>query len=212
MSRRSYTHYPRTILWLVPGGAMPADLPAVHSGGPDRAGVAPFYLSKWPITNEQLEAFDPDYRRSPLSPGDRDSAIGVTFEKAEEYCRWYAEVSRKPIRLPTEREWEYACRGGSATAYFWGNDAAGADRHAWHAGNSEGRAHAADAKVANSFGLHGMAGGVWEWTVGADGPVLRGGSFRTPADELRSDLRRPAAPDLRADDVGFRVVKPFRSG
>lgn len=191
---------------------MPAAPGAILPAGRERAEVAPFYLSKWPITNEQYEAFDPGFQRSPVSQGDRESAVGVTFGEAAAYCRWYADISRKPIRLPTELEWEYAARGGSATSFFWGDQAADADLYAWHAGNSEGRQHPADEKKANGFGLHGMAGGVWEWTLCEHGPVLRGGSFRTLPEELTCELRRPAPADLRADDVGFRVVRDFRVG
>lgn len=211
MTRRTpYTRYPRTILWLVPGGALSADVAGVTTAGDNRAEVAPFYLSKWPITNEQYEAFDPRHRRAASSPGDRDSAVGVTFEEALAYCEWYAELSRKPIRLPTEREWEYACRGGSAD--FLPSPARVVDEYAWHAGNAGGRARPPEQKKPNGFGLHGMSGGVWEWTVGESGPVLRGGSFRTPSAELGCRLRRTAEADLRADDIGFRVVKEFGAG
>ena len=132
------------------------------------AAVEPFYLSKFPIGNQQYEAFDPEFERSPVSPGDRDPATGVSHQDAVAYCAWYAEVSRKPMRLPTEVEWEHACRGGATGRWFWGDDAAPGDEHAWDAESmaAAGDRHLPplDAKCANGFGLFAMLGGVWEWT------------------------------------------------
>ena len=204
----SYAHVPRTILWLVPGGEI---LIAGRT-----VAVEPFYLSKWPVTNEQFEAFDPEYERSPLSSGDRALAVAINWNQADAYCRWYAEVSRKPMRLPTRTEWLYACRGSSAPdeAPTWTADPEAIDRHCWHAGNSEGRVRHPEHRQANDFGLHGMLGSVWEWV--AEGPdeaaqrTLCGGSFRLQPQELQPDLVRHEAPDFAADDTGFRVARPFR--
>ena len=206
---RSYAHVPRTILWLIPGGE-------IRVGG-RVVPVDPFYLSKWPVTNEQFEAFDPGYQRSPLSAGDRDLAAGVSWLQADAYCLWYAEVSRKPMRLPTEVEWRYACRGGSAADEVppWNATPESIDRHCWHAGNSEGLVQPPERRGANGFGLHGMLGSVWEWVASApdgDEPhrTLCGGSFRTEASELHYGLRKREAPDFAADDTGFRVARSFR--
>ena len=206
---RSYAHVPRTILWLIPGGE-------IRVGGRVVA-VDPFYLSKWPVTNEQFEAFDPGYQRSPLSAGDRDLAAGVSWRQADAYCLWYAEVSRKPMRLPTEVEWRYACRGGSAADEVppWNATPESIDRRCWHAGNSDGVVQPPERRGANGFGLHGMLGSVWEWVAsGADGDERRrtlcGGSFRTEACELHYGLRKREAADFAADDTGFRVARSFR--
>lgn len=202
----SYTHYPRTILWLVRGGSL--DLG--HAGAdPAEVEIPSFYVGKFPITNEQFEAFQPDFERSAVSSGDASPATGVSFDQALAFCFWYAEVSRKPMRLPTEHEWEYACRAGDRGAL---------PREirvgtAWDASNSGGVCPPLDQRKSNEFGLYGMLGGVWEWTSAAEGEdrrrVLRGGSFRTPSAELSYQLRRPARPDLEADDVGFRIARSF---
>jgi len=174
-----------------------------------------------------MEAFDPGFERSPLSPGDRDPAAGVSFSAAAAYCEWYAQMARKPMRLPTEVEWEYACRAGSPERYFSGADPQTADPYVWHRGNSPDRVGKLDAKKANDFGLYGMLGGVWEWTSSRyrayplaepyggksavpGAGVLRGGSVRLGIDEISCSLRKAAAPSERLDDAGFRIVKSFR--
>jgi formylglycine-generating enzyme required for sulfatase activity len=233
MNRRPrYTDYPRSILWLVPGGRVAIGGDEADAQPCFEVEVAPFYLSKWPITNEQMAAFDPSFERSPVSPGDRDAAVGVSWEAAAGYCRWYAEVSRKPMRLPSEVEWEHACRGGALGRWHWGEDESAADHHLWDRRNFEGRLPELDRKRGNGFGLHAMLGGVWEWTASpwrsypigeeecrddlaalaepAAARVLRGGSFRLDRSEITCSLRRAAPVDLRADDVGFRVAKSLR--
>lgn len=205
---RSYAHVPRTILWLVPGGDVPIDGRTVT--------VEPFYLSKWPVTNEQFEAFDPDYRRSPFSSGDRDLAVGISWHQADAYCRWYAEVSRKPMRLPTRTEWLYACRGSATPSEdqpSWTATPEAIDRHCWHAGNSDGRVQHPEHRQANDFGLHGMLGSVWEWV--ADGPdnerrVLCGGSFRLLPRELQPAPMKHEVPGFASEETGFRVARSFR--
>lgn len=208
---RSYAHVPRTILWLVPGGEVLIDGRTVT--------VEPFYFSKWPITNEQFEAFDPDYQRSPLSPDDRDLAVGISWNQADAYCRWYAEVSRKPMRLPTRTEWLYACLGSSAPheERTWTADAKAIDRSCWHAANSNGRVQPPEKKEANDFGLHGMLGSVWEWVARnpADAPdrrTLCGGSFRLHPQELHPAPMKHETPDFTSDETGFRVARSFRIG
>lgn len=217
--RDAYTRYPRPILWLIAGGTVTPS--GGLEGGPS-FDVESFYLSKFPVSNEHFEAFDPGYQRSPTSPGDRDPAVGVSWYEARDYCAWYARVSRKPMRLPSEIEWEHACRGGCEGSTYV-EDPDQLDHFLWHAGNSGDRLPPLDAKKANPNGLWGMLGGVWEWTSSADRQaaaeaaplgeerrILRGGSYRLPAEELTFSLRRAEDPATRFDDVGFRVAKSLR--
>jgi len=188
------------------------------------ARVESFYISKLPVTNEQLEAFDPSFERSPTSLGDRDPAAGVSFERAVSYCERYAEVSRKPMRLPTEIEWEYACRAGALGRSFV-PESDQPDDFVWHRGNSGESLPRLEAKKANGFGLYGMLGGLWEWTSSGYGSypllepgtlddealkVLRGGSFRTERDKISCSLRRSESASASFEDCGFRLVKSFR--
>ncbi len=208
--RDAYTRYPRPILWLIPGGTV--ELGGTDARASQEVVIEPFYISKLPLTNEQYEAYDPGYERLSTSPGDRDPAVGVSWRDAVGYCAWYAEVSRKPMRLPTEDEWEYACRGGQDGELFFAEG--DADDHLWHSGNSGDRVPRLDDKKANPFGLWSMLGGVWEWTaaerLGQDRRVLRGGSFKTPREALVGSLRRLEAPTARFDDAGFRIAKSLR--
>ncbi len=134
------------------------------------------------------------------------------------------------MRLPTEIEWEYACRGGTTGPTFFDEDER--ELFCWDrqtAGDTE-RVPRLAAKRPNPFGLIGMLGGVWEWTGslhlpwpaaaddGRDAPdapgprVARGGSFRTPPDEIDAALRRGLDPESRPEDLGFRLARSFWSG
>jgi formylglycine-generating enzyme required for sulfatase activity len=122
-----------------------------------------FALAKREITNAQFEAFRPGRGRAPRSPGDRDPVVNVSFSEAREYCAWLAEESGRPIRLPSESEWEAACRAGSGKEYCFGDDAERLGEYAWYAGNSDSRAHEVGTRKPNAWGFHDLHGNVWEW-------------------------------------------------
>lgn len=138
------------------------------------------------------------------------------------------------FRLPTEAEWEYACRAGSTTRYFSGDDKEGLEQHAWHGGNSDSKTHPVGEKKPNAWGIFDMLGNVWEWCTdwyGADyyrqspfkdpmGPdsgdwrVSRGGSWLTQdyVNVLRCAFRfNCRAPRCRYNSYGFRVAKTVAS-
>lgn len=193
--RERYTAYPRPILWLVPGGEVAVGGDEGDAAPRFTAVVAPFYLAKTPVENEQYEAFDPGYERSPLSPDDRDPALGVSWDDAAAYCAWYAEVARKPMRLPTEVEWEHACRAGAAGRWFWGDDPAAGDDFLWDRRNrSPDRVPPLAGKRANPFGLHAMLGGAWEWTASLYRPYpLAEGEVPPAGAAGEEDAERPAS-------------------
>jgi formylglycine-generating enzyme required for sulfatase activity len=158
-------------------------------------------------------------------------ALGVGYPNAESYCKWLSKKTGVNYRLATEEEWEYACRAGAATPFFWGADAAQAKDYGWFKENSvdaTGRetTHPVGKLKPNKFGLLDIVGNVAEWCQKTDPKgmgVIRGGSFMDdPAVGLRSASRNietedwneldPQSPQSvwwlsAADFVGFRIVR-----
>ncbi len=114
-------------------------------------------------------------------------------------------------RLPTEAEWEYACRAGSEGAYCFGNDVEQLDRYAWFSGNSGGTTHPVGEKQGNDWGLYDMHGNVWEWCWDlfekGSYRVARGGGWYNFARFCRSADRRRSVPGYRHYDLGFRLAR-----
>jgi len=151
----------------------------------------------------------------------------VSWNDAQEFCRKLSQQEGKAYRLPTEAEWEYACRAGSGTRFHFGDDESQLGEYAWYENNSESQTHPVGTKRPNAFGLFDMHGSVWEWcSDGYDesyyknspvddpqGPsagdvrVLRGGSWYGWPGDSRSALRLRGTPDGRISSVGFRVAR-----
>jgi formylglycine-generating enzyme required for sulfatase activity len=138
---------------------------------------------------------------------------------AEEFCKWLSalpaeqEAGRR-YRLPTEAEWEYACRAGSTSQYCFGDDAQQLADYAWFGGNSGEKTHPVGAKKPNAWGLYDMYGNVAEWCSGvaAASWVLRGGSFKEGAEGCRSASRRELFLGFRGITLGFRVAGDLSLG
>ena len=156
-------------------------------------------------------------RRLPLT--------SVSWYDAIAFCEALSAMEGVLYRLPTEAEWEYACRAGTSTD--WAGDGS-PDAMAWHRGNSGGVPHAVATRNWNHRGLRDMHGNVAEWCLDDYAPsapavqddplyegnpaerVIRGGSFNSPPEATRSAARDKLAPDARRPDVGFRVVRDDR--
>jgi formylglycine-generating enzyme required for sulfatase activity len=145
--------------------------------------------------------------------GGKRPAIGATWHNATTFCRWLSKKTGKTYRLPTEAEWEYAARAGTDTAYFFGNDAKKLGEYAWYEENSDQITQEVAQKKPNPWGLYDMLGNVLEWVqdfysptsyagrsknppaLNPKGPekgkvnVARGGSWESPAEELRCAAR-----------------------
>jgi formylglycine-generating enzyme required for sulfatase activity len=137
------------------------------------------------------------------------------------------DYTKHGFRLPTEAEWEYACRGGTTTAYYWGNDSSAAifGQYAWDTANAAGSTQTVATKLPNAYGLYDMSGNVWEWCndwysgytaaqqIDPTGPstgisrVLRGGSWWDNAVFERSAFRFSDVPSLLYSNYGFRCVR-----
>ncbi|MCH2114193.1 MAG: formylglycine-generating enzyme family protein [Pirellulales bacterium] len=107
--------------------------------------------------------YDPD---TTYSAGDEPNQPAVTMTQfaAKQYTKWLSGITGRQYRLPTEAEWEYAARAGTATAYSFGHGHA-LDDYAWHAGNAGGQTHAVASKRANPWGIHDMHGNAAEWVL-----------------------------------------------
>ncbi len=238
--------FTRCGLW--PEGGPPApDLVAIppngqpfefRLGSPDGVGhgdehpqvtvrLSPFRLARRTVTWRDFNQFRqtaPD-SEVPKEQTPDHPVTSVSWWSAYLYCRWLGGS------LPIEAQWEGACRAGTQTAYWFGDDPSLLPRYGWFAGNSGNRTHPSDPKHANPWGLEEMHGNVWEWCLdnlrgnysglaSAGSPkdpcgwprdfvqVVRGGSCRGDADRCRSARRVWREPGNRSDSLGFRVAFP----
>jgi formylglycine-generating enzyme required for sulfatase activity/serine/threonine protein kinase/Leucine-rich repeat (LRR) protein len=164
-----------------------------------------------------------------LNPGysvtDDSPAAQITWNDAVAYCRWLTAQEKVIYRLPTEAEWEFACRAGTTTQYSFGDDAAFLDLYGWYIKNQSGNSQPVGTKLPNAFGLFDMHGNLFEWCqdfwnekwyelsptndpTGSTyivGWVMRGGCWNFSATHGRSAYRHTLA--YRDLNVGFRVVR-----
>jgi formylglycine-generating enzyme required for sulfatase activity len=160
--------------------------------------------------------------------GDNLPVETVSWDDAVEFCRRLSQKEDKTYRLPTEAEWEYACRAGTTTRFYYGDDLdeSKLGEYAWYGSNSDGKTHPVGQKKSNAFGLYDMHGNVWEWCqdwydekyysnkpeVDPPGPasgqyrVLRGGNWSGNALDCRVADRVNDSLSSRDNGIGFRVV------
>jgi formylglycine-generating enzyme required for sulfatase activity len=207
---------------------------------PHKVRVAPFYLCATETTLELFQAYyeetmdaarshasaahnrdnvdaitgpTPVYGDLTMGYGKMHPAMGMTWHNATTFCKWLSRKTGRQYRLPTEAEWEYACRVGTTEVFCCGNDPDRLADFAWHKANSDGETHEVGKKKPNAWGLYDMSGNVREWvrdfysaeayknsvnkgpTVDPEGPtigkvhVARGGSYNSSIEELRCAAR-----------------------
>jgi serine/threonine protein kinase/formylglycine-generating enzyme required for sulfatase activity len=215
-----------------------------------------FAISTTEVTVAQYLRYKPTYRHSSEYAPDPDCPIdAVTWFDAAGYCRWLSEkegiaedqrcfppdgntksgtvlpadvLSRTGYRLPTEAEWEYACRAGSSTVRFYGHDPALLDRYGWYHRNADDRSWPVGSLKPNAFGLFDMLGNVSEWCIDIykrDRPAdsadaftgrainqsvvvaHRGSGFGSSVRKVRSANRTPSSPVQTFFSVGFRIAR-----
>ncbi len=196
-----------------------------------------FLMGATEVTNAQYEQFDPGHkkRRGQLgfSKSDDEAVVFVTWHEAVAFCRWLSKKEAKPYRLPTEAEWEYACRAGTASPFSTGDslprDCLKNARESWFPSprgrNDEVVSLVVGQTPPNPWGLYDMHGNVEEWChdwygpyaegdrtdpvglAGGDYRVTRGGSHSTTPEYLRSANRMGTLPEDRSWLIGFRVVQ-----
>ena len=225
-------------LVCVPGGSfLMGSLKDEHErrsdeGPQHEVDVGPFSIGIHPVTNEQYARFleanpkarEPEYWGDRKLNQPKQPVVGVSWRDAQQYCKWAG------LRLPTEAEWEYACRAGTATRFWSGNSEKDLERVGWYDENSGHTTHPVGYKPANAFGLHDVHGNVLEWCedvwsdnyeksksvhpaaylpagagTGAD-RVARGGSYWVVSRVCRSAYRGGRVPVDRFRSQGFRVA------
>ena len=184
-------------------------------------GVTEVTQSQW----QQVMRTTPWTGKESVQEGKENAASYISWNDAVEFCRKLSEQEGRMYRLPTEAEWEYACRGGTTTPYSFGEDASQLEQYAWHHGSKPTYASQVKQKRPNGFGLYDMHGNVWElcqdWlgdypqgTItdptgpsSGDHRIMRGGSYASKAPMFRSAYRSTRT-DLaeKLAVIGFRVV------
>ncbi|MEC5404174.1 SUMF1/EgtB/PvdO family nonheme iron enzyme [Paraburkholderia sp. MPAMCS5] len=197
---------------------------------------APFAIGKYEVTVEQWNACVAANACAKLTPESNTNkaapARDLSWDDAQQYVKWLVKLTGKPYRLPTEAEWEYADRGGTATAYWWGDQMRKGNANCkdcgdpWHKEGPE----PVGSFPPNPYGLYDMNGGVWEWTAdcwhnsyqsapadgrawdspGCDMRVIRGGSWREGGTYMLSATRFKYSAGVRQSQDGFRVVKDLK--
>jgi formylglycine-generating enzyme required for sulfatase activity len=187
----------------------------------------PFYLGVTEVTNAQWKAV---MESVPSKWKDDERPVEqVSWEDAFSFCKTFSSLpaeraAGRVYRLPTEAEWEYACRAGSADRYWFGDDESQLGDFGWYTNNSRGLPHHVAGKKPNGWGLYDMHGNVWEWcsdrhggypgraVSDPQGPLVgvrrigRGGSWCHPAGMCRSAIRHWNRPFYRDSNAGFRLA------
>lgn len=191
--------------------------------------VSSFYMASYLVTNRDYCIYD--FRRN--NPGDNLPVSDISWYDAISYCNWLSrehgltpcysginvDVTCNGYRLPSEVEWEYACRGGSISEYYWGEKID--SDYFWYFENSEGLLQEVGGKEPNPLGLYDMIGNIWEWCNDiysnyasekdkfpmAPCRVLRGGSWYSDPYDCRSAVRNCYYPQDKYFLHGFRLVK-----
>jgi formylglycine-generating enzyme required for sulfatase activity len=231
---------------LLPGGTFIMGYEDEIDSPPHEVTVSAFYIDTHLVTQEQYEKLmgeNPSRWKGKTNPVEQ-----MRWSDAVKYCNarseaegiepcydlntWKCDFTANGYRLPTEAEWEYACRAGTTTAYSFGDDVSKLKAYAWFEDNSGGKPRPVGQKAANPWGLYDMHGNVWEWCNDfykvdyyQEGPkenprgpqtgeakVLRGGAWKFSAETCRSGYRyneNPGYADVcfGYDIYGFRCVR-----
>lgn len=185
-----------------------------------------FYLGKYEVTQREWKAVmktEPWKNDKNIQQGNDFPAADVDWRDAGDFCVALSRLDGRSYRLPTEVEWEWACRGRTKTAYYFGDSARQLGDFAWFMDNAfqppeeNQHARAVGLKKPNPFGLHDMHGNVWEWCRDLaddqteDRRVIRGGGYLNIAAGLRSASRASSPQSSRLAGIGFRVVAEIPS-
>jgi len=196
-------------MMLIPAGAF------LFGATDEQVTVPAFYIDKYPVTNREYETFCratgyrfPKYWTESRFKGPDAPVVGVSLADAQKYSRWVGK------QLPTEEQWEKACRGVDGRLFPWGDEAASEERACFGRDAAEGSTGSVHdhPEGESPYGVGEMAGNVWEWTLtsGEDVEtvhVIKGGCYNDPSELLRGAVRLAAAPKDKFETIGFRCIK-----
>ncbi len=184
--------------------------------------VSSFWMSKYEITQKQYQRLTGN--NPSKFKNDNNPVEIVTWLEAVKFCEKFSRKYNIKVRLPYEAEWEYACRAGSTTRYYWGKEMDG--KYCWYDKNAGKKTHPVGEKEPNQWGLYDMSGNVWEWCMDwhdeayysesplkdPKGPlngkykVQRGGSWHYDYSFQTATYRDREKEDKNCTDLGFRIV------
>jgi len=195
----------------------------------------PFYLGQFHVTVGQFRQFVEEskydsgtgWRNAFVVQTDECPVVNMNWNDATAFCEWLSKREGKKHRLPTEAEWEYACRAGTQTKWSFGENEDQLGDYAWYNANSGEQTHPVGRKKPNAWGFYDMHGNAYEWCADrhdsrfyasspADDPngpssgefrVLRGGSWCSFTRFTRCAIRHKYLPDTRNLNFGFRVAR-----
>jgi formylglycine-generating enzyme required for sulfatase activity len=215
-----------TFIMGSPKGEAKTEKESLHEKQHKVTHTQPFYIGKYELTQAQYEkvmGVNPS-----RSKGDNLPVHNVAWKDADEFCRKLSKQVGRAVQLPTEAQWEYACRAGTTTAYHSGNTIADLDKAGWHAGNSGGKLHPGGEKMPNAWGVYDMHGNIREFvrdlystdpledSIDPTGPkngdpnnhVVRGGAYTANAALVLNCRAATRKPTENLAITGFRVIVP----
>ena len=230
-SDRTFTNSLGMKFVLLPAGAFVMGSPPDEEGREDDEKQhevtisKPFYLQTTQVTQGQWKRIMNKNPSNFKECGDDCPVDTVSWDDAQAFVSKLNKVEgEKKYRVPTEAEWEYACRAGSTTRFCFGDDEVKLGEYGWYRDNSEGTTHPVGQKEPNAWGLYDMHGNVWEWCqdwygaypegrvtdpkgpTSGDNRVMRGGSWYLSARYIRSALRDRCGPGY-CFNIGFRLAR-----
>ncbi len=226
----------------IPKGEFKLGSPSAEAGrntdeGPQHTvGISPFWIGIYEVSRDEFDVFLKDESTSQNSDVDAvtrpspqyiDFSLGMGKEGgfpansmsqycALMYCKWLYQKTGIFYRLPSEAEWEYACRAGATTAYYFGNDAGKLKEYAWYKENSGDKFHKAGEKLPNAWGIYDMLGNVMEWTL----DHYDAGFYNQVQDKTADPMHKPDADiypkslkggDYLSEDKELRSATRFKS-
>jgi len=209
------------MIWVEGGSFMMGDNYDDEDARPaHQVSVNGFWISRTEITRGQWAELMGEHRSG--RKGSSLPVVSITWDEAMSFCSKLSKQTRRTVSLPSEAEWEYACRGGTTGRFFFKGGLSDLSDHAWFRSNAARQSHVVGELKPNELGLYDMLGNVWEWCddwydaypgasrankfMGTSMRVLRGGCYQNDSRMISCPGRSGALPNEKDSGVGFRIV------